>query len=292
MHGLLLSNDVREPVSHILLKHRDILNFQLITLSLEDFLNRVEIFDEIIDGLPKIRWTLPDDSIITNSEDFFLINRVLTVPESLFEDFHPLDKEYALAEFRAYLTFALEAFPLALAKPGPGGLSGNRFSLPQQWYIVQEAKLNISTPDYYLGDLKYFNYKQSDLIVYSTPYNYYYWKPSIPSCKHEEINFCFSKPPGIPIVCSILGEEVFVFPYFADDPLSRSTNAKLTEISRQLTRLFEYSIAECLLFVDGKEVTFGMISNIPYASRKKEFFAPSLIQACNTLIFSEASCEL
>ncbi|MGA8165114.1 MAG: hypothetical protein WB791_08845 [Waddliaceae bacterium] len=291
MHALLLTSDIREPVSHILFTNRDTLNCPLIVLTLEDFLKQVEVFDEVINGVPKIEWTLPIYRI-TNSQDFFLINRVLSVPESLFGDFHPLDREYALAEFRAYLTFAIEAFPLALAKPGPGGLSGNRFSLPQQWGIVQKADIDISTPDYFLGNPKYSPLKETQLIVHSTPYNYYYWKPSVPSCKKREVNFCFSRPSGIPTICSILGEAVFVFPYFENALLDQSIDSQLIFIAKQLATTFEYSIAECLLFVDVDKITFGMISNIPYASRKKGFFTSALIQAFNTLIPTEACCEL
>lgn len=289
MRAVLLSSDIREPTSQVLFTNRNALHCPLIVLTLEDFLKQVEVFDEVINGVPKIEWTLPDDRV-TNSKDFFLINRVLSVPESLFGDFHPLDREYALAEFRAYLTFAIEAFPLALAKPGPGGLSGNRFSLPQQWGIVQRADIGILTPDYFLGNPKYSLLKETDLTVHSTPYNYYYWKPGVPSCKKEEVNFSFSRPFGTPIICSILGEEVFVFPYFEKASLDQSMESQLIAIARQLAMTFEYSIAECMLFVDGNKITFGMISNIPYASRKKGFFTPALIQAFNTLIPAEACC--
>lgn len=291
MHGLLFSSDLREPVSHVLFTNRARLNFPLIVLTLEDFLKQAEVFDEITNGVPKIEWTFPGERI-TNSEHFFLINRVLSVPESLFGDFHPLDREYALTEFRAYLTFAIEAFPLALAKPGPGGLSGNRFSLPQQWDIVQKTGIDISIPDYFLGNPKYSPFNKTDLIIHSTPYNYYYWKPYVPSCKKKEINFSFSRPSGIPTICAILGEEVFVFPYFENTPLEQSIDFRLIPIAKQLAITFEYSIAECLLFVDEDKITFGMISNIPYASRKKDFFTSAIIQAFNKLIPVETCCAL
>lgn len=291
MHGLLLCSDIREPISQVLFTNRNTLNFPLIVLTLENFLKQVEVFDEVINGVPKIEWTFPDNRV-TNSENFFLINRVLSVPESLFGDFHPTDRGYALAEFRAYLTFAIEAFPLALAKPGPGGLSGNRFSLPQQWGIVQKADIGISTPDYFLGNPKYSPLKKNDLNVHSMPYNYYYWKPDFPLCEKEKINFSFSRPPGNPIICSIFAEDIFVFPYFEKTSIDQSMESQLIAVARKLATTFEYYIAECMLFVDGNKITFGMISNIPYASRKKDFFSPKLIQAFNTLISTEACCGI
>ena len=292
MHGLLLSSDIREPISHALSTNREKLKFPLITLTLEDFLKNTEVFDEVVGGVPKIEWTLPGKKRITNSQEFFLINRVLSTPESLFKDFHPLDREYALAEFRAYLTFAIEAFPFTLAKPGPGGLSGNRFSLPQQWNIIKNSGLDILTPKFFLGNPKYSPFNEAELVIYSTPYNYYYWKPNIPSCKSKEINFCFSRPPGVPIICSTIGNSVFVFPYFDNDMIKKSIEFKITTLISELTEIFDFFIAECLLFVDNTKVTFGMISNIPYASKKKIFFERELINEFNFLLLSEAFCEL
>ncbi len=290
MYGLLLCSDVREPVSQILIKHFDKISIPLIFLSLEDLLKQVEIFDEIIEGVTKIGWTLPQGRKVTNSKECFLINRALSVSESLFDDFHLLDKEYALAEFRAYLTFAIESFPLTLARPGPGGLSGNRFSLPQQWNMVQKSGIDLSIPDYYFGHANYSPFKNSNCVVRTTPYNYYYWRPGVPSCKNEEVNFCFLRPPGDPIICSVLGKKVFVFPYLNQQNITELIESKLLKISQTLAIAFNYAIAECLFFVEGDKITFGMISNIPYASRRKEFFAPFLIQACNEFIFSETFC--
>jgi len=36
--------------------------------------------------------------------------------------------------------------------------------------------------------------------------------------------------------------------------------------------LFNYNIAEILFFIEGDDFTFGMISNIPFASNKKNWF--------------------
>ncbi len=92
MHAVLLSSEIREPISQVLFTNRNALDCPLIVLTPEDFLKQVEVFDEVINGVPKIEWTLPHQRV-TNSEDFFLINRFLSVPESLFRDFHPHDQE-------------------------------------------------------------------------------------------------------------------------------------------------------------------------------------------------------
>lgn len=288
MHGILLSSDFREPVSRTLIECRDELNFPLLILSLKDLLEQIEIFDEIIEGVARIGWTLSDGTQITNSEECILINRVLSVPENLFHDFHPTDKEYALAEFRAYLAFAIEAFPLATSKPGSGGLSGNRFSLPRQWDIVQVSEIDIKIPEYYLGSSKYLSIKSIEHLVCSNPFNYYYWRPGVNPYENKDTNFYFLRPQGIPVVCSIIGEQVFAFPYLHGAILSEKMESKLLDIGQKLAVLFQYSVAESLLFVKGEEITFGMISNIPYTSKGKNFFSPCLIQAYNALISSEA----
>ena len=39
------------------------------------------------------------------------------------------------------------------------------------------------------------------------------------SCKKEEINFCFLKPSGFPVVVSIINKKVSIFPYFTNNLL-------------------------------------------------------------------------
>lgn len=289
-HGVLLCSDLKEPVTQSLVRYQDGLSFQLVVLTLEDILNDVEIFDEVIEGIPKIGWSLQDGNCIINSHECLLINRVFSVPGSLFENFHPADRNYALAEFRAYLMFAIEAFPLSTSKPGSGGLSGNQFSLPQQWKIVQDAKVNVDTPSYYLGNPLHQPFKNTNVIIQSTIFNYYYWRPGIPSCKEMDINFCFLRPEGIPVICLVIGTQCNVFPYSGDYTLSESVVLKLTEIGKCLARIFDYFIAECLFFLNEEQITFGMISNIPYASRKKDFFVSALLSTCNSMISPEVFC--
>src|SRR5205807_8383354 len=100
-HGLLLCSDLNEPVTQSLIRHQDRLNFPLVVLTVQDILNDVEIFDEIMEGVANIGWSLHNGKRIINSHEWLLINRALSLPESLFDDFHSADRNYALAEFRA-----------------------------------------------------------------------------------------------------------------------------------------------------------------------------------------------
>ncbi len=267
---VLLYSHAEEPVTRALLSLcKSDEAFEIIEISLERLLGDAIIFDEIKDNQVKVQWSFDSGVSISNSADCYLINRVISVPEAIFRDFVDVDRAYAASEFRAYLAFAIESFPQCLAKPGPFGLSGNRYSLPKQWEIVKGANLGLCVPHYFLGDLS--NVHVTSDLVCSSPYNYYYWKPieSTP----PSASFAFKRPHGIPVICCIVGEQINMFPYRKDDELCSSCLPKIREVSRMLADLFDYKIAEILLFSTGNSgLNFGMISNIPYASERKSWF--------------------
>jgi hypothetical protein len=265
MTPVLLYSHPLEPVTQSFLELDKDLN--LVKLSLEDLLNDACIFDEVNDTEVKIEWTLSSGIKISNSSEFYIFNRVLSVPEEIFQDFHPDDKSYAASEFRAYLAFAIESFPKCSSKPGPFGLSGNLLSLPRQWEKVKSS-FHLNAPEYFLGNLSLIPCE--DPVVYSTPHNYYYWKSSLdkpPSC-----SFAFKIPLGSPIICCVIGESVEVYPYLSHQEISHALVQQIKDTGRKLAALFCYHIAEVLLFSDDSKLSFGMISTIPYASRKKPWF--------------------
>lgn len=137
MKPILLYSHPDEPITQALLSSELDQNFNMIKLSLVTLLQDITIMDEFNNFDIKIEWQLPSGLKIFNSSDFYLINRVLSVPETLVCDFAEEDRNYSLSEFRAYLAFALEAFPYCFSRPGAFGLSGNRFSLLRQWEIVK-----------------------------------------------------------------------------------------------------------------------------------------------------------
>lgn len=131
MISVLLYSHSFEPITQVLLNSFDQDGGGLIKISLSELLNNSCIFDEIDEQI-KLSWNFSNGLKITNSDQHYLINRVLSIPEEIFSDFAKEDRSYSLSEFRAYLAFAIEAFPNSFAKPGAFGLSGNRFSLPRQ----------------------------------------------------------------------------------------------------------------------------------------------------------------
>lgn len=269
MKPILIYSHSDEPITQVLLSSEFDKKNNIIKLSLETFLKEVTIIDEFNRNNTKIEWNLSSGTKISNSSDFYLINRVLSVPETLVQDFSEEDQVYSLSELRAYLAFAIEAFPFCFSKPGPFGLSGNRFSLPRQWEMIKQNGLPFKTPNYYLGNMHFC--PLAGEIVYSNPSNFYYWKPN-PNARNQTA-FAFEKPKGIPVVAFIAENCTEVFPYHPHHHLSLEECSLIKEQSLNLSRLFDYHIAECLFFLDNQRFSFGMISNIPYASKNKSWFS-------------------
>jgi hypothetical protein len=194
MRPILLYSHTDEPITKVLLSSTFIQKNNLINLPLKALLNEVSIIDEFDHEEVKIDWTFHSGLRITNSNDFYLINRIISVPEEIFCDFSEEDTQYSISEFRAYLAFAIEAFPNSFSKPGAFGLSGNRFSLPRQWEIVKSAKYPIETPSYYLGNMEFCTLKGN--LVYTNPFDFYYWKSNYDLIDIDKTSFAFLKPPG------------------------------------------------------------------------------------------------
>lgn len=269
MKPILLYSHFSEPVTQALLSSKLDQKINMIKLSLESLLNDVTIIDEFDGFNIKIEWHLESGIQISNSSDFYLVNRVLSVPESLVQDFAEEDRNYSLTEFRAYLAFALEAFPCSFSKPGAFGLSGNLFSLPRQWEMIKKTDLSLKVPNYYLGNMCFCPLNGE--IVYSNPSNFYYWK--VGSNIENQTSFAFEKPKGIPIIACAIGSDVEVFSYDSHHNLSLEDSILIKKQMLKLSLLFEYPIAESLFFLNNEEISFGMISNIPYASRNKVWFS-------------------
>lgn len=102
MKFVLLYSHSDEPITQVLLSSELDQKFDMIKLSLETLLQDVTIIDEVNGINTKVEWTLSSGIQISNTSDFYLINRVLSVPETLVQDFAEEDKNYSLSELRAY----------------------------------------------------------------------------------------------------------------------------------------------------------------------------------------------
>lgn len=272
MKVVLLYSHADEPVTRALLSSELDQKCDIIKISLEALIKDSVIIDEFDETEIKVEWQFPSGIKITNTEDVYLINRILSIPEYLFADFSEEDRAYSISEFRAYLAFAIEAFPRCISRPGAFGLAGNRFSLPRQWEIIQQSNLFIKTPNYYLGNMNFC--PLNERVIYSEPFNFYCWK-SRPEARNAS-SFAFEKPEGKPIITCVMGDKVEVFPYCSQDQISLKEQEIIKTKGKILSNLFDYQISECLFFLDELHVSFGMISNIPYASRLKKWFSHML----------------
>lgn len=274
MRPILLYSHPNEPITKALLSSTLIEQNDLIDLPLKALLNEVCIIDEFDHKEIKIHWTLHSGLEITNSDDFYLINRVISVPEEIFCDFVEEEKQYSISEFRAYLAFAIEAFPNSFSKPGAFGLSGNRYSLPRQWEIIRRSNLSIETPSYYLGNMEFCTLQGN--LVYTTPFDFYYWKPNHDLIDDDKSSFAFLKPSGKPVVACVIGDNIKIFSCEDSDGISMRMSSLLMKNTLLISHLFNYSIAEILFFVEEDNFTFGMISCVPYFSSKKKSFLENI----------------
>lgn len=261
MRIILLYSHTNDPVT------RSILNTvsSVYPISIKKFLNEAFVFDEIDNKKQSIKWKFPDGITITNDRQHYLINRVLGFSEDLFEDFDESDRSYARSELKAYLTFAIESFPLSSAKPGAFGMCGNHYSLPRQWEIIKKSGLEFKTPQYFLGNLSHCY--QLPRLVCSHPFKYYFWKPSIAST-----DFAFIKPEGEPIVSRVIGDDVLILPYHSQVKLTHDVKQTLKDFSLKLQSIFSLNIFEALFFRDNSIFTFGMISTVPLYSSREPYF--------------------
>lgn len=267
MNVILLYSHEKEPVTDSLLKKFK----QAYPISLNNFLNNVSIFDEISDTGASVWWKLPDGKEVTNCENTFLINRVLSVNEELFDQFDEEDRSFALSELRAYLTFALSVFPKAFGRPSAFGLNENRYSLMRQWDIVRKQNLNVGTPEYFLGDLTHV--KGNPKLVCSDPFDYYFWRPS-----QKVSSFGFIQPSGQSVVVFFVGKKILVHAINNEHSLSRNMTHLLEEYAIKLHNIFNYEIFEALFFVNHNEICFGMISPLPIFSSRKSGFVERIIE--------------
>ena len=291
MYLLVYSSNEDPVVQSLNCSFKD-LGEPLVLVSLEKLLNDVEIDDEIVEGKTTLNWTLPDGMTVSNRENVKLINRVLTIPECLFEDFHPEDREYAKNEFCAYLMFSLENFKHSTAKPGYLGMAGNQYPLPYQWEQVRKTIPSIKTPPYYVGPFEGFPFNlDKEEVVQSSIFNFRYWKSSdkISRPKPNENLFSFVKPKGQPYFCFVCGGEVLVAR--ADENKSDCPDClvRLSQTSKEVVSLFSQKIAEILFFVDRGDITFGMSTNTLFGISKNSSFDSFLCQGLKE-IFREGVC--
>lgn len=101
---VIVSHSLDETITKCLGNNISKFKTILTIVSLRELLNDYEIFDEVNDSGTSIKW-IKELNHISNA-DYYLLNRVIYIPNDLFSNFNQTDREYAQREFEAYLGFS------------------------------------------------------------------------------------------------------------------------------------------------------------------------------------------
>ncbi len=276
---LLIHDNQPDPIVSAILSAQDQWPEPIVSLSVEKILQDATIFDEIEDGQPHLSWTFSDPKIgtIHNHPEIKLVNRLRSVPSALFADFHSEDRDYALTEFHAYMTFALNAFPVKLNAPGFFGLAGNQYPLPIQWDLVTKASLGLAVPSYYLGAAFHcpFDFKSQPVILNHT-YGYRHWKPG--GLPNSPSVFALLRPQGDPYFCLVIGDQSLALAGPGAPPLNPDLSDRLRSLAVKISEVLASPIAEILFFVSGDKITFGVLDIVPAATTGHPLFGDLVIR--------------
>lgn len=254
-----------EAITRCIVDNRKNIAVTIKTISLHELMTEYEICDEIRDTGTHIKWIKGLDSPISNT-DYFILNRVLYVPQILFRDFAKKDKEYAQREMEAYLGFSFNAFA-GIGNQSANGACVDSVSLPKQWKKVGK-EFAISSPNYYWGPCSFNHLKNKDNLVYSTIYNFLHWSISAEPTRGNHV-FCFEKPQGSPVfILSIGGKQLIT----TDMSLSSELQKELKILAGKINKFFNHFISEILIFIDGVSLSFGCINpEIIRSVKNKDF---------------------
>ncbi len=269
---LIASSSPDEAITRVLLNHQAQFELTMDIVFLQDFIKYFEVDDEVSDTGTKVQWFGPSGLYISN-ETHHLLNRILSMPESLFLDFSAADREYAKREFEAYLGHSLSAFQSATCAT-VSGMAHLLYSLPEQWQRLASYQ-TIQTPNYYWGPKAYYSPAsfQNDL-VHSDIYDIFNWQTSTKPIGKSHI-FCFEKPKGTPIFALCLGDAFFLE---TKAPPTNKLKIKLQAVLSTLRTCFNYFIFEVLLFVESDTICFGCVNLQLTRMAKHEAFERFVIQ--------------
>lgn len=277
---VIITSYKKDPIASVFLKKNKVAT----VIDVKDFLNEVEIFDEVSSEKSTLSW-LFQGKRINNDANTIILSRIIDMDDSLFKEFAKADKEYARAELQAYLGFALQVLPRLNLYLNEGGAE-NPHPLPYQWRKIKELNSSISIPSYFWGDAR-FNHLNKGRLVYSDISNFTKWqinnKPEYPS---EPLVFCFEKPLGDPIFVLTIGATTLVTP--VSGKINTMLEKSLSALAAQFSADFNYFISETLFFVDGESATFGNITPYVIFSPKNALFNEFVY---NTIVSEIASYE-
>ncbi len=277
---LIVSHSLDETITRCIMDNKKKIKANITIISLQELIADYEIFDEVSDSGTCIKWYKGSDQYISNV-DHFLLNRVLYVPNTLFNNFIKVDREYAQRELEAYIGFSFNAFS-GIGNQLANGSCVESISLPQQWSRVKK-EFNINVPNYYWGPIYNNSLNNKDILVYSQIYNFLNWSVTgaLPKEKHV---FCFEKPQGQPVFILSVGNEQLITTGVI---LPIEIQDRLKTITRKINKFLNHFISEILIFVNGMDLHFGCINPEIIRSNENSDFERFI---CNNLVNEFYKC--
>lgn len=261
---VIVSHSFDEAITKCVVNSAKNLEADIRIVSLHELMSDYEIFDEISDFGTSIKWT--KELIEITNTDYYLLNRVLYVPNNLFSSFTKIDREYAQREFEAYIGFSFNAFN-GIGNHLPNGVCVESISLPKQWSKIAK-EFEINAPNYYWGppDYNYLNNKHN--VVYSKIYNFLNWSVKSHLTDEDHI-FCFEKPLGQPVFIFSIGDKHLIT---SDIYIPNKLKAKLKALAKGINQYLNHFISEILIFIDEEKLNFGCINPEVIRSNKNKDF--------------------
>ncbi|MDX2346607.1 MAG: hypothetical protein QNK11_07055 [Legionella sp.] len=265
---LITSSSIDEAVTQVILKHQTQFDLKIHIILLHELLSDFNINDELSDKASIIRWSKPNQAVISN-QTHYLLNRILCVPDDLFLNFIESDREYAKREFEAYLGYSLSSFK-GVSNHTINGMCEQLYSLPEQWQLLQ--KTSLKTPKYYWGPKPLCDLNQN--LIYSNIYDVYHWKATQKTPRKNHV-FCFEKPPGQPLFILSLGEQTLITSHSL---LSENLKNHVLKQLKTIRACFGYFIFETLLFIQDNNIHFGCVNLALTHSKKHPDFEAFILK--------------
>lgn len=271
---ILLYSHTSDPLTKAILDNEALKN-KVTPVSIQNFMDECQVHDSIINQKINVSWKIPGKLEITNQSKQKIVNRIVNIPDELFNDFHEEDREYAKTEYIAYFNFSLHQFQNILGKPGQYGIMGNQYPLNVQWEIARSKGYTV--PNYFWGEHQYLPQMSTNALITSRSLTQFYnWKKNYSELTFSEKEdwLFYERPAGIPVlIYGFLGNHHHEYPSFSQ-VLSDEEVFILYRESEKIAANFEFPIYEMLLFYDtafGK-VEFGMINSVFQGVRNQGAF--------------------
>lgn len=287
MKILVIHDNPSDPVVSLIASQQSLLKQHVTLVSLQLFIEQMQVCDQIDERGVSIQWTLKDQDNSTKcwtNHDTYLLNRCHQFPGTWNHLFHPDDREYARNELTAYLHFAFTAFKYRMQPVSYYGLSGSVMPLFVQWDIVKNRLPDLDVPAYYVGP--YGEIPWPKAVMNPDPYDVTYWVAEMVNHHtNKDYVFAYQRPVGQPVLVYItpIGAEVVKDHVFNQESGTEQINeALLKRFATSIGQKLAIRLGEILFFVAPQQVTFGAATPRVIHAQHTPHFQKLTLQALTT----------